>query len=216
MPRVVRSGAAWAAGRPQLIWYAAYGSNMHRERLRAYVCGGQPEGAARWYPGCRDGTMPAESVPVELPGAVYFATTSPVWGGGRAFYDPAAEGRALAVAHLVTPGQFSDLAAQEMYREPGEDLDLTSVLAHGRAELGEGRYETLVCAGELDGHPVLTFTAAWRLDEVAYVAPAGAYLRYLASGLLEAGGWSAETVARYLARAARTWSAAEILELVGG
>jgi len=213
--RVVRDGAAWAAGQPQLIWYAAYGSNMHRERLRAYVCGGQPEGAARWYPGCRDGTMPAESVPVELPGAVYFATTSPVWGGGRAFYDPAAEGRALAVAHLLTPGQFSDIAAQEMYREPGEDLDLTSVLAHGRAALGEGRYETLVRAGELDGHPVLTFTAPWRLHEVPYVAPAGAYLRYLASGLLEAGR-PPETVAGYLAGAARTWSAAEILELIGG
>ncbi|MGP3979417.1 histone deacetylase [Streptomyces sp. 8N114] len=162
--------------------------------------------------------MPTESVPVELPGAVYFATTSPVWGGGRAFYDPAAEGRTFAVAHLVTPGQFSDIAEQEMYREPGAELELSGVLTHGRLSLGEGRYETLVCAGELAGHPVLTFTAPWRLGEVPYVAPAAAYVRYLAFGLLQEGGRTAETVARYLAGAPGAeghWSVGAVLELVG-
>ncbi|MBQ1124628.1 histone deacetylase [Streptomyces sp. B15] len=215
----MRHEKAGAEGRPEKVWYAAYGSNVHRERLRAYIRGGRPQGAGRWYPGCRDRGMPVESMPVELPGAVYFATTSPVWGGGRAFYDPEAEGRTLAVAHLVTPGQFSDVAAQEMYREPGTDLDLTQVLAHGRASLGEGRYETLVCAGELAGHPVLTFTAPWGLGEVPYVAPAEAYLRCLASGLLEAGDWTAETVARYLAwapGAEGVWSAEAVAELVAG
>ncbi|MGI5349733.1 histone deacetylase [Streptomyces sp. CA-250714] len=214
-------------GQQRRIWYAAYGSNTDRERLGAYIGGGRPRGAERWYPGCRDRRMPVESVPVELPGALYFATRSPVWGGGRAFYDPAAEGRTLAVAHLVTPGQFSDIAAQEMYREPGSDLDLSAVLTHGRVSLGEGRYETLVRAGELAGRPVLTFTAPWGLGDVPHEAPAGAYLRYLASGLLGAGGdgngvgvggWSAEVVAAYLAGAPGAegvWSAEDVRELIG-
>ncbi|SER47889.1 hypothetical protein SAMN05421870_10235 [Streptomyces qinglanensis] len=203
---------------PRKLWYAAYGSNVHPERLRAYLAGGRPQGASRWYPGCRDRTMPAESVPVELPGVLYFATTSPVWGGGRAFYDPAADGRTLAVAHLVTAGQFSDIAAQEMYRDPGTDLDLSHVLARGRDRIGAGRYETLVYAGELAGRPVLTCTAPWRVGEVPHLPPAAAYLRFLATGLLAAGrGWSAAAVAEYLAGspgAERQWSAADVLQLM--
>ncbi|MEU3190518.1 histone deacetylase [Streptomyces sp. NPDC006992] len=210
--------AADRTGTPRELWYAAYGSNVHPERLRAYLAGGRPRGASRWYPGCRDRTMPAESVPVELPGVLYFATASPVWGGGRAFYDPDAEGRTLAVAHLVTAGQFSDIAAQEMYREPGTDLDLSPVLARGRDRIGAGRYETLVYVGELAGHPVLTCTAPWHVGEVRHLPPAAAYLRFLATGLLSAGGgWSAAVVAEYLAGAPgaeRQWSAADVLRLM--
>ncbi|MBO8197811.1 histone deacetylase [Streptomyces smyrnaeus] len=204
---------------PERIWYAAYGSNAHRERLRAYICGGRPEGAARSYPGCRDGRMPTRSVPVELPGVLYFATTSPVWGGGRAFHDPDAQGTTLAVAHLLTPAQFSDVAAQEMGREPGADLDLAEVLGRGRASLGEGRYETLVSPGELDGYPVVTFTAPWTVAEVTHVVPVARYLRYLATGLCETGAWSIGTVAAYLAGApgaAGSWSAARVRELIDG
>lgn len=186
---------------PELVWYASYGSNTHRDRLAAYIVGGRPEGGTREHPGCRDRRMPAESVPVELPGALYFATVSPVWGGGRAFYDPDAEGRTLAVAHLVTPSQFSDIAAQEMYRRPGAGLDLAGVLTRGRAALGDGRYETLVCAGTLRSRPVLTFTAPWGAGDAPYVPPTAAYLAHLAAGLRESGGWSGERVAAYLAAA---------------
>ncbi|MYV96123.1 histone deacetylase [Streptomyces sp. SID1034] len=182
-----------------MIWYASYGSNMHLDRLAHYIEGGRPEGATRSYPGCRDRRPPARSVPVELPGALYFATRSPVWRGGRAFYDPGADGLVYARAHLVTVGQFADIAAQEMYREPGSDLDLSEVLGTGRSALGPGRYETLVHGGRLDGRPVLTFTAPWRMDEVPWTAPSAAYLRHLAEGLLETGAWDESTVTAYLA-----------------
>ncbi|MFI7388309.1 histone deacetylase [Streptomyces sp. NPDC049813] len=175
---------------------------MHLDRLAVYIRGGWPAGAARGRPrgrGCRDTAMPVRSVPVELPGRVYFATRSPVWGGGRAFYDPGAAGRVLARAHLVTAEQFADIAAQEMYREPGRDLDLSGVLAAGRAVLGPGRYETLVCAGWLDGVPVLTFTAPWSLGEVPYVAPAPAYRELLAAGLRATRAWPDADIAAYLA-----------------
>ena len=134
---------------------------MHTERLRCYLEGGRPPGSSRTYPGARDPRMPVRSAPVELPGTVYFATESPVWTGGRAFYDPTAPGTVWARAHLVTVGQFADIATQEMYAVPGEDraLDLgldtalITALASGIARLGPGRYETLVCPGSLDALP---------------------------------------------------------------
>ncbi|MFH8365533.1 histone deacetylase [Streptomyces sp. NPDC018031] len=190
---------------------------MHLERLRCYLSGGRPPGATRDYPGCRDGRPPAGSVPLVLPGRLYFATESPVWTGGRAFYDPAARGELWARAHLVTTGQFSDIAAQEMYREPGDDLDLREVLTHGRAALGPGRYETLVCPGLLDGTPVLTFTAPWRLTEAALNPPSAAYLQHLGAGLGEAGAWRPPAIAAYLARspgAADHWTEAGVTALV--
>ncbi|KMS81329.1 histone deacetylase [Streptomyces leeuwenhoekii] len=204
---------------PRWVWYASYASNTHLERLAAYLRGGCPPGAAREYPGCRDPAMPARSVPVELTGAMYFATESPVWGGGRAFYDPAASGWVPARAHLVTTGQFADIAAQEMCRAPGADLDLAEALTRGRAVLGAGRYETLVCAGRLDGLPVLTFTAPWGMDDVPWVPPSAAYVRFLAAGLLSAGAWDLETIAAHIAAcpgAAGHWSVPGVTGLLAG
>ncbi|MEV0786208.1 histone deacetylase [Streptomyces sp. NPDC050423] len=190
---------------------------MHLDRLASYIKGGRPPGGGKAYPGCRDPRMPSQSVPVELRGALYFATESPVWGGGRAFYDPGQKGRVYARAHLVSASQFADIAAQEMYRSPGEDLDLSAVLTRGVARLGNGRYETLVCAGQMDGLPVLTFTAPWHADEVTSVPPSRAYVQVLASGLLDAGAWDVGTVAAYFASsrgAAGHWSEQAIRELI--
>ncbi|MFB7917616.1 histone deacetylase [Streptomyces sp. NPDC056061] len=206
--------------RPRRVWYLAYGSNLRSERLAHCIRGGRPTGAAGpggECPGCRDTRLPTRSIAVEPTGAVYFATESPVWGGGRAFYDPSADGRVLARAHLVTAEQFSDIAAQEMYREPGPQLDLTDVLARGRSAVGEGRYETLVCAGQVDGLPVLTFTAPWSMGDVALVPPSAGYLRCLASGLSSARAWDTDAVAAYLASrpgAAGHWSPGAVAGLL--
>ncbi|MEU3303300.1 histone deacetylase [Streptomyces sp. NPDC006678] len=208
-----------AGSSPRQVWYTAYGSNTHLERLSYYLAGGRPQGASRTYPGCRDPRPPAASVPVELPGALYFATHSPVWDGGRAFHDPAAPGRIRARAHLVTAAQFSDIAAQEMYREPGTDLDVTEALGGGRAVLGSGRYETLVCPGTLDGVPVLTFTAPWGLHDIEWTCPSVAYLRHLAAGLLETGAWPGHDIAAYLAAcpgAAGHWTPQAVAALMAG
>ncbi|WP_059010699.1 hypothetical protein [Streptomyces specialis] len=152
-----------------------------------------------------------------LPGVLYFATESAVWTGGRAFLDPAAPGVAHGHAYLLTAGQFSDIAAQEMGRPPGADLDLREVLGTGRARLGPGRYETLVLAGRRDGFPVLTFTAPWSRADVPGNAPSAAYLRHLGAGLIAAQGWNAARAAAYLATrpgAAGHWTAASVETLL--
>lgn len=189
-----------ATARPDLVWYAAYGSNMWPERLACYLRGGRPPGGARSYPGCRDPSPPLRSVPVTLRGVLYFATESAVWTGGRAFLDPDAEGETPAVAHLLTVGQFSDTAAQEMGRAGGVDLDLAALLGTGdRARLGPGRYETLVRVGEAAGAPMLTFTAPWGVATHPGNAPSAAYLRMLGRGLMAGHGWSAARTADHLA-----------------
>ncbi|OKK19325.1 histone deacetylase [Streptomyces sp. CB00455] len=202
---------------PERVWYASYGSNMHMDRLSAYLAGGTPAGATRTYPGCRDHRAPERSVAIELDGCLYFATESRVWTGGRGLYDPTAPGRMRARAHLVTAGQLSDIAAQEMYGEPGADLDLSRVLCEGRDELGPGRYETLVCPGTIEGIPVLTFTAPWTVRDVEPLAPSAAYLRYLAGGLLESGPWEEQDIADYLSAcpgAAGHWTPRQVRELL--
>ncbi|WP_280715976.1 histone deacetylase [Kitasatospora sp. MAP5-34] len=171
---------------------------MNLDRLVCYLAGGRPSGGAREYPGCRDRRRPARAVPVLLPGRLYFAFESRVWTGGMGFYDPMDPGEMPARAYLLTAGQFSDVAAQEMHRAPGPDLDLSGVLATGRARLGPGRYETLVCPGVLDGYPVLTFTAPWRSAEAELNAPSAAYLGHLSEGLAAAHGWSEARIAAYL------------------
>ncbi|MFI9366225.1 histone deacetylase [Kitasatospora sp. NPDC053057] len=134
-----------------------------------------------------------------LPGTLYFAGRSPAWGGAIAFYDPASPGRVPCRAYLVTPGQFGDVAAQEMYRRPDADLDLTRVLATGRDRLGPGRYETLLRVGALGGRPVLTFTCATGLAGADLATPTPAYLRTLAAGLAESHRWGPWRAAGYLA-----------------
>lgn len=199
------------------LWYVAYGSNLHPARLACYLAGGVPAGGTAAHPGCRDPRPPAGSRPVMVPGCLYFATRSPRWGGGRAFYDPDAPGETAARAYLLTRSQFSDIAAQEMYRAPGDDLDLTRVLAHGRERLGPGRYETLVYAGDLDGLPMLTFTAPWRVDDVPPRAPSAPYLSHLAAGLMDAHRWDPPRTGRYLAGcsgAAGHWTAADVVSLL--
>jgi hypothetical protein len=201
---------------PELVWYTSYGSNMCANRLSCYLAGGTPAGALRTYSGCRDRRPPLRARGYELCGGVYFAMESAVWGGGRAFYDPELAGTAAARAYLITSGQFADITAQEMSRAPRGDIDLRPVLATGRVELGPGRYETLLHVGDLDGHPLLTFTAPWHAADVPWTVPSAAYLRMLAAGLRETHGWNVHQVAGYLAHlpgARGHWSPAEIAAL---
>ncbi|MER7847304.1 histone deacetylase [Kitasatospora sp. NPDC096077] len=183
-----------------------------------YIAGGRPPGGARVYPGCRDQHPPRATLPVLLPGQLYFALESAVWGGGMGFYDQTDGGEMPARAYLITPDQFSDIAAQEMHELPGRDLDLAPALTQGSARLGPGRYETLVCAGQIDGYPVLTFTAPWRRMDATMTRPSAAYLRNFASGLREAHGWSTEEAAGYLSArpgAAGSWTAEAIVDALG-
>lgn len=64
------------------VWYVSYGSNMASDRLACYLEGGRPPGGTRVNPGARDRRLPARSIPVDLPGTVYFAGSPPSGAAG--------------------------------------------------------------------------------------------------------------------------------------
>ena len=145
-------------------------------------------------PAAATGRRRSADVPVDLPGTLYFAGESPQWGGGVAFYDHETPGWTAARGYLVTSGQFADIAAQEMYRDPrdGDPLEelVGTPLDGGRHEVGPGRYETLVEVGRYDGLPLLTFTSPHGAGHVEHTRPADAYLAMLGAGLRESRGWA--------------------------
>ncbi|MGR6089202.1 DedA family protein [Brevibacterium sp. CSND-B09] len=171
------------------VWYVSYGSNMARDRLACYLQGGRPPGAMVTYPGARDATLPRAEAGIELPGTIYFAGESKVWGGGMAFYDHFLPGPTPAKAYLITAEQFADVAAQEMHRPPEPDSPLERLvfdLAAGSSHsLGPGGYETLLVLDDVDGVPMVTFTAAHRSSDVEHAQPQEPYLAMLRTGIAE-------------------------------
>jgi hypothetical protein len=206
----------------QHVWYVAYGSNLALGRFRCYLAGGRPVGGARAYPGCRNPRDPEQIVAVEVPGVLVFAGESRVWGGGSAFYDPSPPGWVAARAYLVTPDQLGDVAAQEMRREPGGEFarDLAGLLPDVDTvhTMGPGRYETVARLGEHDGVPLFTVTHGTFAD-LEPQAPTLPYLRWIATGLTESHGWTADRVAEYLLSApgvSGTWTLQELAALSAG
>lgn len=132
-----------------------------------------------------------------MPGRLVFAWQSPTWGGAIAFHDPGGDREVLSTAYLLPRATFCDIVEQEMWREPVVDHDLAEVLGAGRQVLGPGRYETLHLAGELDGRPVVTFSAA---DPAALEAgqPAPGYLATMARGLRRSHGLTEAEITAYL------------------
>ncbi|MEN8672665.1 histone deacetylase [Nocardioides sp.] len=199
------------------IWYAAYGSNLDPRRLACYLEGGTPPGGSRATPGARDPRPPRAARALMLPGDVYFAWDSPTWGGGVAFLDPEGAGTSPGCAYLLSQEQFSDVVAQEMHRPPGTDLDL-GVLGRRRSwAFGEGRYETMHVLGEVDGVPVVTFTAP-STAPLDYRAPSRSYLTVMGLGLMGSHGWDAGAVASHLMGCrgiGETWTVSSIAALLG-
>ena len=167
----------------ELVWYAAFGSNLLPSRLGAYLGGGRPAGSRRTYSGGRDTAPPRESRTVTLPGHLHFGGLSTVWGGGLAFYDPARRDRCTVRAYLITFGQFSDLVAQEARRSVGTDLVLASDghTYHGLSVI----YDAVVPIGELDGRPMLTLTTTAVHQENA---PSAEYVTVILAGLADGFG----------------------------
>jgi hypothetical protein len=141
-----------------LVWYVAYGSNLSQDRFACYLQGGQPAGARRSYPGCRDRTPPREVVGLRIPGRVNFGGVSRVWGGGLAFLDTGADGEAVARGYLIGTDQLDEVFALER------------------------RYDTQSTVGDREGLPMVALTSSEHHEPAA---PSAAYLRTILSGLTD-------------------------------
>jgi hypothetical protein len=188
------------------VWYAAYGSNLCRERFETYLTGGCPPGATLVQPGCRDASLPVDVGTVTIPFPLYFAERSVRWeGSGVAFVGAPRPGTGIALGrrYLITAEQFTDMIAQENHLDPDSArlLDLDRVAQEGDHAFSDARYGRVVHVGEVDGLPVLTFTAPHLSGWAAPTPPTVPYLRLIATGLAEAYGMDAPDAARYLAAA---------------
>jgi hypothetical protein len=198
-----------------LVWYVAYGSNMHAARFGCYISGGRPRGTRRTYLGCRDQSPPRRDIGIRLAGRLTFAGKSSVWGGGVAFYSPHADGEVAARAYLLSFGQLSDVVAQEVRRPVGSDLTLGRGFDR-RWDAPSRVYETLLHLDDRDGLPMFTITSLQNLDPTP---PSASYLRTMLNGLGEAFGWTADARVQYLLHAGGvtpTWSANRLAELCDG
>lgn len=178
------------------VWYAAYGSNLSARRIGFYIRGGRPPGAARWCPGCRNRSDPLEEATLDIPGELAFSGTSKTWGGGVACLDPDTSGSVPTKARLyrITIDQFEDIVAQENWLDPGA-IALADERPH-RMEIGVGlTYGAVLRVGEIEGLEVITLTKA---ERGPLRRPSVAYLRFVAEGLVEAFGMSADDVVDYL------------------
>lgn len=193
----------------ELIWYAAYGSNLDRARFSCYLRGGRPVGSRRAYRGCRDPREPLADVPATLPFSLYFGGESATWGGGSAFLDTGSGdgARTYVRLYLLSWAQLEDVVAQEngapAARLTAVGRATRSYIAGPAAEHGtvpgggSWKYGAVVVCGELDGRPIATVTApAACRPEIA--APSAAYLRTIARGLRQSHGMSPGGIADYL------------------
>lgn len=133
-----------------------------------------------------------------LPGQTWFARHSGQWAGGVAFLDPDAPGTSPGRAYDLSVEQLADVIAQEGRRPPPGELDVDAVVAVGRLALDDGWYGSCVHLGDLDGLPLITFTAPWHLGDVPASTPSAPYLQLLVDGLGEAHGWARHTAVSHL------------------
>jgi hypothetical protein len=109
-----------------------------------------------------------------------------------ALVDADEPGRTKARLYLVTLEQFSDILAQENWLEPG-----SVVLDDAEVDIGaEHMYGLVLSLGELDDHPILTFS---QHRGSTPAAPSAKYLQHIARGLREAYDMTDDEIVDYLA-----------------
>ncbi len=186
----------------QPVWYAAYGSNVSRERFLRYIQGGPIPGstAGHQQDSARDQSLPTADQPFAIDRTLFFAGSSQRWGGGGvAFLDADTRPKVPAKgrAWRITLGQFEDLFRQENGQTDVIPIDLGDLLVDGQLHLLDRWYGRVELLGEIDRVPVVTIASP-----VPMLEPQPAHVSYLsviAEGLAEAWGMDHRQAASYLA-----------------
>ena len=195
----------------ELVWYAAYGSNLLGARFLTYLTGGVAphRPSRRPHPGARNPEPPIDTRGWEVSHRLFFAASSKNWGGGAlAWLDPrpGTDHQSLVRLWLVTVEQFEDIFRQENGLPiPAEDEDdVAPITLDGLApgspiDALDRWYGRLLHLGDgPDRHPVVTFTGA-NPDRHPLGPAHPAYLRTVGLGLMETFAFDAEGAARLVA-----------------
>jgi len=175
-----------------LVWYAAYGSNLWPERFMVYLNGGTAPGSTVASPGARDTTPPRATERSSTNYERFFAGVAKRWhGGGVAFLgtQPGAHDTLLRL-YLVTAEQFEDVFMQENGLSEPIPIDFAAAAASGHADLATGWYGRLLHLGTHDdGHGIFTFTSA---NPPPRNPPHESYLATIRNGEASLGAETAE------------------------
>lgn len=165
----------WNSGE-EMVWYAAYGSNLCAERMACYLQGGACPETGISHIGCSDPSLWQDDFARVLRGDVYFANQSGRWNGqGAAFFDPAGRGHVVMRLYKITRAQAREVQEQE-----------------GMSPLWYGR---TYCLGvETDGLPIITFTSVQRGQQNK---PDEAYMNVLCRGIRECQKMNKREAMRY-------------------
>ena len=110
---------------------------------------------------CSDSTPPVDDRPFVFEHSIYFAKSASCWqNGGKAFLDDTVSGSAYGRIYKITREQY-----EEVKRHEGTD------------------YTKKICLGEIDGHPVYSFTDTQKNSPSK--TPSGEYFTTIAEGLKE-------------------------------
>ncbi len=150
-----------------MVIYAAYGSNLLKERFMVYINGGKFQN--KDYKGCIDKTPPEDLGWQYVPYRLYFAKHSSRWNnGGVAFLsceeEPNPDYHAVVRLWKVSQSQFEDIHDQE----------------------GKGWYNKIILIGEKDGLEIKTITGCWTNE---LNKPSEKYLETIKQGLRETTCW---------------------------
>jgi len=156
--------------------YAAYGSNLLKERFVYYIKSGNFEG--KYYNGSADKSEPKDLSWMYVPYRLYFAKKSLRWDNkGVAFLSCKKESNSdyHAVVRLwkISETQFEDIHEQE----------------------GKGWYNKVLILGEKEGLEIKTITGCWEDEKQK---PCKRYLEKIGKGLKETTNWSDTAIEEYL------------------
>jgi hypothetical protein len=156
--------------------YAAYGSNLLKERLLAYIKGGKFEN--RDYDSCKKDTSEPESLGwMFVPHRLYFAKKSRRWDSqGVAFLSCKKEETPDFYA-VVRLWKVSEIQFECIKRQEG------------------AWYNHELILGEKDGLIIKTMTGCW---EKEVNPPSERYLQVIKRGLKETTEWSDKEIENYL------------------
>ncbi len=156
--------------------YAAYGSNLLKDRFMVYIKGGTYCG--RLYEGSKDKIDPQDLGCIYVPHRLYFAKESSRWKNkGVAFLDCEKERdnnfHAIVRLWKVSEQQFEDIKKQE----------------------GKTWYNVELELGEKEGLIIKTITGCWKTE---INKPSEEYLNVIRQGLKETTEWSDDKIEEYL------------------
>ena len=196
-----------------MLWYAAYGPNVNRDRFLELIHGGKSAFTGQNFPGCRTTRDPIRDYALVIRHELYFARNSDQWGGAVAFVRPEeSKAQTLGRAYLISADQFVDIVCQENSRKPG-DTDFVFNYAYaesvkesyfnkadparplGQAKLWYGRVLRL---GLRESWPIFTVTAEWPGYGDAG-APGRTYLKAISDGIRQLGKISQAALVEYFA-----------------